>query len=247
MLSWSALPSVHRALIRSFLVAITTACSMRPTSHRSHPRTPASSILPPKTQQTLSRPQHSRWDQASSQQPQASTSCLDPLHVPAIFSSFDVAEAHSTNACHPMNLCPFLLFYSRGSTPSVPVTIPYSHSHQRHFSAAPTRLASQANQLRGSYVARLCIRRSASVCSWSNGMPWPKVRVCFIPFNRVLVTNVFFIVCIKFCGRPRPRSQGQRYPRRLPSTLTTRLRRSHPHIWQPFTRQVRLVLSRSSS
>lgn len=38
-----ALPSIHRALIRSFLVAITTAGSMR---LRPHPQRPASSILP---------------------------------------------------------------------------------------------------------------------------------------------------------------------------------------------------------
>jgi hypothetical protein len=127
--------------------------------------------ITPQTQQTLSRPQHSRWHQTSSQRPQTPTSCLDPLHFPAIFSSFDAAEAHPPNACHPTNCRPFLLFYSRGSTPSVPVPVPYSHSHQRYFSTAPTRLASQGNQLRGSRVARLRIRRSASVCSRSNGMP----------------------------------------------------------------------------
>ena len=200
----------------------------------------------PKIQQTLPRSQRSRWYQTSPQRPQASTSCLDSLHFPVIFSSFDAAEVHLPDASHPTNRRPLLLLYSGGSTPSVSVSVLYSHSHQRHLSAAPTRLASQGNQFRGSHVAWLRIRRSASVCSRSYGMPWPKVRLCFIPFNLVSIIDVFFIVCIKPCGRAKLHSQGQRCPRRLPSTSMTGLR-SHPHIWQPSTHQVPRVLSRGAS
>jgi len=64
--------------------------------------------------------------------------------------------------------------------------------------------------------------------------------------STVSIADVFFIVCIKPCDRPRLHSQGRRYPRPLPSTSMTRLR-SHPHIWQPSTHQVPLVLSRSAS
>ena len=99
----------------------------------------------PKIQQTFLHSQHSRWDQTSPQRPQVLTLCLDPLPFPVIFSSFDAVEAHFPNACHPTNRHPFLLSYFGGSTPSVPVSVLYSHSHQRHFSAAPTRLASQSN------------------------------------------------------------------------------------------------------
>ena len=61
-------------------------------------------------------------------------------------------------------------------------------------------------------------------------MPWPKVRAYFIPFNHVLIADVFFIVCIKLCGRLRLHSWGQRYPRCFPSMSMTGLRQSHPHM-----------------
>ena len=201
--------------------------------------------ITPQTQQTLSRPQHSRWHQTSSQRPQTPTSCLDPLHFPAIFSSFDAAEAYPPpTPATRRTVVPSSCFtpearrrrsQSRSHTP-IPINVTF-----------PQHLSDLRKQISSKVLASLGFASDVPPQYARDRMECPKVRVYLIPFNRVSITDVFFIACIKPCGRPRLHSRGRRYPRRLPSTSTTRLRRSHPHIWRPSTIQVSLVLSRGAS
>jgi len=72
---YSTLPSIHRALIRSSLVAITTVGSIWPTSHRCHPWIPTLSILP-QIPLPFNTPPTTLWGTSSSLSTATTVCCL---------------------------------------------------------------------------------------------------------------------------------------------------------------------------